>query len=100
MVAERAGDRKFWYNQIYFINIFYAFVLDNNFCFFEHANELIHMLTHLTSFIEFKMILNKLRGSYLQLGYFVLNVYWKSWRNSLKNTYGRVIILNKQRCRM
>ena len=34
---------------MYFINIFNAFVLDNDFCFFEHANELIHSQIHLTS---------------------------------------------------
>ena len=46
----------------YFINIFYtfvyAFVLDN-FRFFEPANEKIHSQIHLTSFIEFTMILNQ-----------------------------------------
>ena len=41
------------------INIFYAFILDNNFCFFEHANELIHVQIHLTSFIELTVILNQ-----------------------------------------
>ena len=45
-------------DQIFFINIFYAFLL-NNFCFFEQANELIHVQIRLTSFIKFTMILNQ-----------------------------------------
>ena len=44
--------------QIYFLNIFYAFILDK-FCFFEHANEKTCMQIHLTSFMEFTMILNQ-----------------------------------------
>ena len=44
--------------QIYFLNIFYAFILDK-FCFFEHANEKTFMQIHLTSFMEFTMILNQ-----------------------------------------
>ena len=40
------------HDQIYFIKIFYAFVLDNNFFFFEHANQSMHVQTRLTSFIE------------------------------------------------
>ena len=54
MEAKRTGGREYRYT---FINIF-AFVLDN-FCFFEHANELAHVQTHLTSFIEFTMVLNQ-----------------------------------------
>ena len=44
--------------QIYFINMFYAFILDNNLSLFEHANELIDMQLPLTLFIVFRMIIN------------------------------------------
>ena len=44
---------------IRFIIIFCAFVLDDEFCFFEHANEFIHDRIHLPSFTEFTMILNQ-----------------------------------------
>ena len=40
MLAKGAGGPECWYT---FINI-YAFVLDN-FCFFEHANQSIHVHT-------------------------------------------------------
>ena len=40
-----------------FVNI-YAFILENNFHFFEHANELINVQIHQTSFIKFVMILD------------------------------------------
>ena len=43
----------------YFNHIYYAFALDNNFCFFQHANELIYVQIHLTSSTEFRMILNQ-----------------------------------------
>ena len=44
----------------FFRSIFYAFVVsDNNFCFFEHAIELIHVQIHLTSFTEFTIILSQ-----------------------------------------
>ena len=46
-------------DQIYLINMFCAFILDNTFSFFEYANELIHMQIHLISFIKFIMILNQ-----------------------------------------
>ena len=45
--------------QIYFLNTFDAFVLDNSFHFFEHANKLIHMHIHQTSFMELTIILNQ-----------------------------------------
>ena len=45
-------------DQIFFIIIFDAFMSDN-FFFFEHANELIHMQICLTSFVEFMMVLNQ-----------------------------------------
>ena len=38
--------------------MFYAFILDNNLCLFEHANELIDMQLPLTLFIVFRMIIN------------------------------------------
>ena len=52
---------SYFYNlyQIYFLNIFDAFVLDNSFHFFEHANKLIHMQIHQTSFMELTIILNQ-----------------------------------------
>ena len=40
-----------------FWTFFYALILDNNF--FEHANKWLHMQIHLTSFIEFMMLLNQ-----------------------------------------
>ena len=46
-------------DQIYFINIFYAFISYNNLCLFEHANELIDEQIHLTLFLKFTMILNQ-----------------------------------------
>ena len=39
--GARARGREYWYT---FINI-YTFDSDNSFCFFEHANELIHLIT-------------------------------------------------------
>ena len=36
-----------------------AFVLDNNFCFFEHLNELLYVQICLTSLKELTMILNQ-----------------------------------------
>ena len=39
-------------------SVLYSYVLDYNICFFEHANELPVQI-HLTSFIEFTMILNQ-----------------------------------------
>ena len=33
--------------------------MSDNFFFFEHANELIHMQICLTSFVEFMMVLNQ-----------------------------------------
>ena len=44
----------------YFIKIFYASVLDNRFCFFEHAAYwLIQEKKHLILFIEFTIILKR-----------------------------------------
>ena len=42
---------------IKFINIFYAFAWDNNFCFFEYVNKLLHTQIQLILLIEFRMIL-------------------------------------------
>ena len=88
MAAKGTGGREYWYT---FINI-YAFVLDN-FCFFEHANELEHVQIHLTSFIEFTMVLNQTWKGHLELSYFVFKAFWKFWRKSLKKTCG--IFLNE-----
>ena len=73
----------------YFINIFYtfvyAFVLDN-FRFFEPANEKIHSQIHLTSFIEFTMILNQTK-KHLKLIKSLLKILAKVLEKNLRKSY-------------
>ena len=47
-----ATGREFWYVKFYFINLFHVFALDNNFCFFEHANQLTPVQINILDFIH------------------------------------------------
>ena len=65
-----------------FIKIFHAFLVDNNFCFFEYANELVHVHIHVTSFME--------------LSCFILKAFWNSWWKSLKKLVAKFILVQLQ----
>ena len=75
----------------YFINIFYAFVLDEKFGNFEHANYIIQAQIHLTSFIEFTKILNQtqkqLFGAELFCIKSFLKILAKILEKNLKKSY-------------